>query len=44
MFVGLEPGSGAFALLARSFLGSINLLAGLPVESIPADTVRTLPA
>ncbi len=42
MFIGLQLGSGAVALLAGSFLGLIAFPAGLPVEAMPADKVRAL--
>ena len=42
MFVGLQLGSGAVALLAGSFLGLIDFPVGLPVEAMPQDKVRAL--
>jgi hypothetical protein len=42
MFIGLQLGSGAVALLAGSFLGLIDFPAGLPVEAMPMDKVRAL--
>jgi Na+/melibiose symporter-like transporter len=42
MFMGLQLGSGAVALLAGSFLGLIAFPAGLPVEQMPPEKVRAL--
>jgi Na+/melibiose symporter-like transporter len=42
MFMGLQLGSGAVALLAGSFLGIIDFPVGLPVGSMPADKVAAL--
>lgn len=42
MFIGLQLGSGAVALLAGSFLGLINFPVGLPVEAMPQDKVDAL--
>ncbi|MEO6093791.1 MAG: MFS transporter [Novosphingobium sp.] len=42
MFIGLQLGSGAVALLAGSFLGLIHFPAGLSVEQMPADKVNAL--
>ena len=42
MFMGLQLGSGAVALLAGSFLGLIDFPVGLPVEAMPTDKVRAL--
>ena len=42
MFVGLQLGSGAVALLAGSFLGLIAFPVGLPVEAMPQDKVEAL--
>jgi glycoside/pentoside/hexuronide:cation symporter, GPH family len=42
MFIGLQLGSGAVALLAGSFLGMIDFPVGLPVEAMPQDKVRAL--
>lgn len=42
MFIGLQLGSGAVALLAGSFLGLIDFPAHLAVDQMPADKVRAL--
>ena len=42
MFIGLQLGSGAVALLAGSFLGVIDFPVGLPVEAMPQDKVDAL--
>jgi glycoside/pentoside/hexuronide:cation symporter, GPH family len=42
MFIGLQLGSGAVALLAGSFLGLIAFPVGLPVEAMPAEKVAAL--
>jgi GPH family glycoside/pentoside/hexuronide:cation symporter len=42
MFIGLQLGSGAVALLAGSFLGVIDFPVGLPVEAMPRDKVDAL--
>lgn len=42
MFIGLQLGSGAVALLAGSFLGVIDFPVGLPVSEMPWDKVRAL--
>jgi len=42
MFIGLQLGSGAVALLAGSFLGLIAFPVGLPVEQMPQDKVEAL--
>jgi Na+/melibiose symporter-like transporter len=42
MFIGLQLGSGAVALLAGSFLGLIDFPVGLPVETMPAAKVTAL--
>ncbi len=42
MFIGLQLGSGAVALLAGSFLGLIQFPAGLPVDQMPGDKVLAL--
>ena len=42
MFIGLQLGSGAVALLAGSFLGLIDFPVGLAVEAMPPDKVRAL--
>lgn len=42
MFIGLQLGSGAVALLAGSFLGVIDFPVGLPVEAMPKDKVDAL--
>jgi Na+/melibiose symporter-like transporter len=42
MFIGLQLGSGAVALLAGSFLGLIAFPVGLPVEAMPPEKVRAL--
>ncbi|MFD1612323.1 MFS transporter [Sphingomonas tabacisoli] len=42
MFIGLQLGSGAVALLAGSFLGLIDFPANLPVEKMPADKAEAL--
>ncbi len=42
MFMGLQLGSGAVALLAGSFLGLIAFPVGLPVEQMPPDKVAAL--
>lgn len=42
MFIGLQLGSGAVALLAGSFLGLIAFPVGLPPEQMPADKVSAL--
>ena len=42
MFIGLQLGSGAVALLAGSFLGLIDFPVGLSLEAMPPDKVRAL--
>lgn len=42
MFIGLQLGSGAVALLAGSFLGLIDFPANVPVDKMPADKVHAL--
>lgn len=42
MFIGLQIGSGLVALLAGSFLGILDFPAGLPVEEMPQEKVRSL--
>lgn len=42
MFIGLQLGSGAVALLAGSFLGLIAFPVGLPVDAMPLGKVRAL--
>lgn len=42
MFIGLQLGSGAVALLAGSFLGLIHFPVGLPVEAMPTEKVQAL--
>jgi glycoside/pentoside/hexuronide:cation symporter, GPH family len=42
MFIGLQLGSGAVALLAGSFLALIDFPVGLPVETMPSEKVRAL--
>jgi Na+/melibiose symporter-like transporter len=42
MFIGLQLGSGAVALLAGSFLGVIDFPVGLPVEQMPQAKVDAL--
>lgn len=42
MFIGLQLGSGAVALLAGSFLGFIDFPVGLAVVAMPAEKVRAL--
>jgi len=42
MFIGLQLGSGAVALLAGSFLGIIDFPAHLPVSEMPASKVAAL--
>jgi Na+/melibiose symporter-like transporter len=42
MFIGLQLGSGAVALIAGSFLGLIDFPANLPVDQMPSDKVRAL--
>lgn len=42
MFIGLQLGSGAVALLAGSFLGLIDFPVGLPVEAMPGGKVSAL--
>ena len=42
MFIGLQLGSGAVALLAGSFLGLIAFPVGLPVEAMPPGKVDAL--
>lgn len=42
MFIGLQLGSGAVALLAGSFLGIIDFPAGVPVAEMPMDKVDAL--
>ena len=42
MFIGLQAGSGAVALLGGSFLGLIDFPAGLPLDQMPAEKVRQL--
>lgn len=42
MFIGLQLGSGAVALLAGSFLGLIDFPVGLPVEQMPPEKVEAL--
>jgi Na+/melibiose symporter-like transporter len=42
MFIGLQLGSGAVALLAGSFLGIIDFPVGLPVDQMPVEKVHAL--
>lgn len=42
MFIGLQLGSGAVALVGGSFLGLIDFPAGLPLDQMPSDKVRML--
>jgi glycoside/pentoside/hexuronide:cation symporter, GPH family len=42
MFIGLQLGSGAVALLSGSFLGLINFPVHLPVDQMPGDKVALL--
>ena len=42
MFIGLQLGSGAVALVGGSFLGLIDFPAGLPLDQMPPDKVRML--
>lgn len=42
MFIGLQLGSGAVALLAGSFLGIIAFPAGIPLADMPPDKVEAL--
>lgn len=42
MFIGLQLGSGAVALLAGSFLGLIDFPVGLPVDAMPEGKVTAL--
>jgi Na+/melibiose symporter-like transporter len=42
MFIGLQLGSGAVALVGGSFLGLIDFPAGLPLDKMPQDKVRFL--
>lgn len=42
MFIGLQLGSGAVALLAGSFLGLIQFPVGLSVDAMPPEKVRAL--
>jgi Na+/melibiose symporter-like transporter len=42
MFIGLQLGSGAVALLAGSFLGLIRFPANVPLSQMPADKVTAL--
>ena len=42
MFIGLQLGSGAVALLAGSFLGLIDFPVGVPVAEMPPEKVRAL--
>lgn len=42
MFIGLQLGSGAVALLAGSFLGIIDFPVGLSVAAMPLEKVRAL--
>ena len=42
MFIGLQLGSGAVALLAGSFLGLIDFPVGVPVAQMPPEKVRAL--
>lgn len=42
MFIGLQLGSGAVALLAGSFLGLIAFPVGLSVDAMPPEKVRAL--
>lgn len=42
MFIGLQLGSGAVALLAGSFLGVIDFPVGLAVDAMPQDKVDAL--
>ncbi|MDE2434962.1 MAG: MFS transporter [Sphingomonadales bacterium] len=42
MFIGLQLGSGAVALIGGSFLGLIGFPAGLPLDQMPTDKVRAL--
>lgn len=42
MFIGLQVGSGAVALIGGSFLGLIDFPVGLPLDQMPVDKVRQL--
>lgn len=42
MFIGLQLGSGAVALLAGTFLSLIQFPVGLPVEAMPQEKVQAL--
>jgi len=42
MFIGLQLGSGAVALVGGSFLGLIDFPAGLPLAEMPPEKVRFL--
>lgn len=42
MFIGLQLGSGAVALIGGSFLGLIDFPAGLPIDQMPQEKVRFL--
>lgn len=42
MFIGLQLGSGAVALLAGSFLGLMAFPVGLPVDQMPVEKVHAL--
>lgn len=42
MFIGLQVGSGAVALIGGSFLGMIDFPAGLPLDQMPVEKVRQL--
>lgn len=42
MFIGLQVGSGAVALIGGSFLGLIDFPAGLPLDRMPVEKVRQL--
>jgi glycoside/pentoside/hexuronide:cation symporter, GPH family len=42
MFIGLQLGSGAVALLAGSFLGLIDFPVGVPLAQMPEEKVRAL--
>lgn len=42
MFIGLQLGSGAVALIGGSFLGLIDFPAGLPLDQMPVEKVRAL--
>jgi glycoside/pentoside/hexuronide:cation symporter, GPH family len=42
MFIGLQLGSGAVALIGGSFLGLIGFPVGLPLDQMPPEKVRAL--